>query len=293
VANEPAFGGSFIVKSQEIIAILGGRGMLGTDVAKTCRQHGFGVRVFDLPEFNITNTDQLKEAVDSADIIVNCAAYTNVDGAESEADIAYQVNAAAVGRLGELAAQADKWVLHVSTDFVFDGWSDAPYIETDAANPLNEYGRGKLAGEQLLADAGGRHCIVRTQWTYGCAGDNFPKKLIALAKSGRDIKVIDDQIGSPTATTEVAKALCDLLGKRCEGLFHFAAEGYVSRYDVAKFIFDRLSLDVKLAPCKTGDFAGPAQRPLNSRFDCSKIKMTLDEPIKPWQGPLEDFLRHL
>jgi len=279
--------------AEEIIAILGGRGMLGTDLAKACEQQGFGVRVLDLPQFDITNTDQLKEAVDSADVIVNCAAYTNVDGAESEADIAYQVNAAAVGRLGELAAQADKWVLHISTDFVFDGRSDAPYIEMDVANPLNEYGRTKLAGEQLLAGAAGRHCIVRVQWTYGRAGENFPTKLIALAKSGRDLKVIDDQTGSPTATTEVAKAICDLLGKRCEGLFHFAAEGYVSRYEMAKFIFDRLSLDVKLASCKTGDFASPAQRPLNSRFDCSKIKTVLDEPIKHWQGPLEDFLRHI
>ena len=279
--------------AKETIAILGGRGMLGTDLAKTCEQQGLGVRVFDLPEFDISNAEQLKEAIDSADAVINCAAYTNVDGAESEADVACQVNAVAVGRLGELAAEAGKWVLHVSTDFVFDGRSDSPYSETDAANPLNEYGRGKLAGEKLLSEAGGRGCIVRVQWTYGSAGNNFPKKLIALAKSGRDLKVIDDQIGSPTGTTEVAKAICDLLSKRCEGLFHLAADGYVSRYEMAKFMFDRLSLDVNLLPCKTGDFASPAQRPLNSRFDCSKIKAVLYEPIRPWQEPLEDFLRHL
>jgi len=279
--------------AKETIAILGGKGMLGTDLAKACEQQGFGVRVFDLPRFDITDAEQLKEAVDSADTIINCAAYTNVDGAESEADLAYQVNAAAVGRLGELACQADKWILHVSTDFIFDGRSDSPYIETDAANPLNEYGRTKLAGERLLAEAGDRHCIVRVQWTYGSAGENFPKKLIARAKSGQDIKVVDDQIGSPTATTEVAMAICDLVGKKPQGLFHFAAEGYASRYEMAKFMFDRLSPDVSLLPCKTGDFTSPAERPLNSRFDCSKIRVLLDDPIKPWQEPLEDFLRHL
>ncbi len=279
--------------AEKTITILGGRGMLGTDLAKTCEHQGFGVRVFDLPRFDITDAEQLKEAVDSADTIINCAAYTNVDGAESEADLAYKVNAAAVGRLGEMARRADRWVLHVSTDFVFDGESDAPYTETDAAKPINEYGRTKLAGERLLAEAGGRHCIVRVQWTYGSAGENFPKKLIARAKSGQDLKVVDDQTGSPTATTEVAGAICDLVGKKPHGLFHFAAEGYVSRYEMAKFMFDRLSLDVNLLPCKTGDFASLAERPLSSRFDCSKIKAVLDEPIRPWREPLEDFLRHL
>ncbi len=130
------------------------------------------------------------------------------------------------------------------------------------------------------------------QWTYGSAGENFPKKLIARAKSGQDIKVVDDQIGAPTATTEVAGAICDLVGKKPQGMFHFAAEGYVSRYEMAKFMFDRLLPDVSLLRCKTGDFASPAKRPLNSRFDCSKIRILLDDPIKPWQEPLEDFLRH-
>jgi len=279
--------------AKQTIAILGGNGMLGTDLAKTCELQGFAVRVFDLPRFDITDAEQLKEVVASADSIINCAAYTNVDGAESEADLAYQVNAVAVGRLGELACRADKWVLHVSTDFVFDGESDAPYRETDAAKAINEYGRTKLAGERLLAEAGGRACIVRVQWTYGSSGENFPTKLIARAKSGQDVKVVDDQIGSPTATTEVAKAICDLVGKKPQGLFHFAADGYVNRYEMAKFMFDRLSLDVSLLRCKTGDFASPAKRPLNSRFDCSKIKAVLDEPIGRWQEPLEGFLRHL
>ncbi len=275
------------------IAILGGRGMLGTDLTKICRQQGFNVEVFDLPEFDITNSHQLKEAVDTAKTIINCAAYTDVNGAESEAELAYQVNAEAVGRLGAFVKEADAWLLHISTDFVFDGKLDRPYLETDTPNPINEYGKTKLAGEQLLAQTGCRHCIIRVEWTYGSAGNNFISKLIQRATTDKELKVVDDQIGSPTATTEVAKVICELLRKKPTDLFHFASAGYVSRYEMAKFIFDKLSMDVNLLPCKTSDYVSAAARPLNSRFDCSNIQAFLDEPAEPWQGPLERFLRQL
>jgi len=275
------------------VAILGGRGMLGTDVANVCREEGFDVKVFDLPEFDVTNSRQLEEAVDSAKIIVNCAAYTDVDGAESESELAYQVNAEAVGRLGSLVKEANAWLLHVSTDFVFDGRSDRPYVETDPPNPINEYGKTKLAGEQLLGQSGCRHCIMRVEWTYGLAGNNFVTKIIQRAKTGGTIKVVDDQTGSPTATIEAARVICKLLRMRPEGLFHFASSGYVSRYEMTKFIFDKLSMDVNLLPCKTSDYITAAARPLNSRFDCSKIENLLGKPIETWQKPLERFLRQL
>ena len=277
------------------IAILGGRGMLGTDLAKICRRQGFNVEVFDLKEsnFDITNSHQLKEAVDTAKTIINCAAYTDVNGAESEAELAYQVNAEAVGRLGAFVKEADAWLLHISTDFVFDGKLDRPYLETDTPNPINEYGKTKLAGEQLLAPSGCRHCIIRVEWTYGSAGNNFVSKLIQRAKTDKELKVVDDQIGSPTATTEVAKVICELLRIKPTDLFHFASSGYVSRYEMAKFIFDKLSMDVNLLPCKTSDYVTAAERPLNSRFDCSKIQALIGEPVEPWQGPLERFLRQL
>ena len=282
-----------MVANDTRIAILGGKGMLGTDLADTCKRHDFEVKVFDLPEFDIKNSQQLKQAVDAADIIVNCAAYTNVDGAESEAELAYQVNAEAVGRLGAITKDADKWLLHISTDFVFDGRMNRPYVETDACNPVNEYGKSKLAGEKLLIESGCRHCIVRVEWTYGVHGDNFVKKIIKHAKTNQTMKVVDDQVGSPTATTEVAEVICKLLSKKPEGIFHFANAGYVSRYEMAKFIFDKLSMDVNLLPCKTSDFATAAVRPLNSRFDCSIIRNLLNEQIEPWQISLEHFLRKL
>lgn len=277
------------------IVLLGGRGMLGTDLERTLQQAGFGVEVFDLPDFDITDAGQLRTAVGRSDVIINCAAYTNVDGAESQAESAYDVNAAAVGRLGESAKGNDSYVVHISTDFVFDGRRSGPYVEQDAPNPLGAYGRTKYQGEQLLAAGGCRHCIIRVQWTYGAAGNNFVTKMIELSKTRKQLKVVDDQIGSPTATTEVAGAVCELLNrdKPPEGLYHFAATGQVSRYDQARFIFEKLGVDIDIKPCKTSDYASAAARPLNSRFNCEKIQRLLSEPIRDWQGPLEEFLERL
>lgn len=279
--------------AKQSVAILGGRGMLGTDLEKACRDRGHDVHVVDLPEFDVTNAQHVQSAVDQADTVVNCAAYTNVDGAETERDLARRVNAEAVGRLGRIAGQADKWILHVSTDFVFDGTLDRPYRETDEPNPISEYGRSKLAGERLLAQSGCDACIVRIEWTYGRHGNNFVKKLIQAAQTRAMLRVVDDQVGSPTATTEVARAICELIQMRPTGMFHFAGSGYASRYDMAKFIFDRVKPEVEIQPCKTSEYPSPAKRPLNSRFDCTKIVGVLGRPIDPWQGPLERFLEQL
>jgi len=275
------------------VAILGGRGMLGSDLAAACVRCGFEVRAYDLPDFDILNLGQVREAIDEADAVVNCAAYTNVDGAESQRELAHRVNGEAAGQMGRLAADSGKWVLHFGTDFVFDGELDRPYAETDAPNPINEYGRSKLAGERLLAQSGCSHCIVRLEWTYGTHGNNFVTKIIECARASGQLEVVNDQVGSPTATTEVAGVACRLLEQRVEGLFHFANSGYASRFDVAKYITEQLSLAAEVLPCRTSDYPSPARRPLNSRFDCSKIQALLGEPIRPWQESLASFLRHL
>lgn len=267
--------------------------MLGTDLAVACAAKGFVVRTYDLPEFDITDIEQVREAVSAADAVLNCAAYTNVDGAETHAELAHRVNAEAVGNLGALARDSGKWVLHFSTDFVFDGTLDRPYCESDVPNPINEYGRSKLEGERFLDESRCSHCTVRIEWTYGVRGNHFVTKLAQRARSGQPLMVVDDQIGSPTATTEVAAAACRLLEARTEGLFHFAGAGYVNRFELARFILGKLRLEVDVRPCSSSDFSAPAARPMNSRFDCRRIQALLDDPIAPWQGPLERFLRQL
>jgi len=280
-------------RDKPAIAVLGGRGMLGTDLVAACAAGGFDVCAYDLPEFDITDAEHLRGVVEASDAILNCAAYTDVDAAETHTALAHRVNAEAVGRLGELAAQYGRWVLHFSTDFVFDGTLDRPYVETDAPNPINEYGRSKLAGEERLAQSGCSHCLVRLEWTYGRHGSNFVTKTIEHAKAGQSLIVVEDQIGSPTPTTLVAHAACELLKQRVEGTFHLCSAGYVSRFGVAQFVFHRLGLDVDLKPCCSSEYLRPATRPLNSRFDCRKIQTLLKDPIEPWQQGIECFLRQL
>ena len=277
--------------ADENVVILGARGMLGSDVTAAFESCNISFTALDLPEFDITNDNDLIAAVKNAAAIVNCAAYTNVERAESEPLPAYRINADAVGRLGTFAKTAGLWVLQISTDFVFDGQLDRPYNEEDKPTPVNTYGRSKLAGEQLLVESGCQNCIMRTQWTYGRYGNNFVKKFIAAAKQKNRLRVVDDQTGSPTATTQAARAICSLVRNRTAGIFHFASAGYVSRYEMAKFIVEKLNLDVEVESCKSSEYKTEAKRPLSSRFDCSKIQKLLTEPIKPWQQPLENFLR--
>ena len=275
------------------IAVLGGKGMLGSDVVSLCHEQGREITVLDLPDFDITKASDVEESLYGTDLVVNCAAYTDVEKAESEPDLAFKVNTEGVGQLGAFAKKAGIWVLHISTDFVFDGRSEKPYVETDAPKAISSYGSTKLAGERLLVASGCSHCIMRLEWTYGRNGKNFVTKLIERAKLGETLRVVDDQRGAPTATTEATKVICKFLAKMPEGLFHFASSGYVSRFDMARFILDRLGISVDLQSCKSSDYVTAAERPLNSCFDCSKISEFLGEPIRPWQEPLEEFLRQL
>ncbi len=274
------------------IVVTGGRGMLGTDLALELRRAGFEPVPLDLPEFNLCDPEQLRRAVADADAVINCAAYTNVDKAESEPALAAAVNAAAPGELGRLAAAAGKYVLHISTDFVFDGSGDRPWRETDTPAPLSVYGATKLDGEHTLAASGCRHAVVRVQWTYGGNGNHFIKKLLERAKAGGDIKMVDDQVGAPTWTRDVSRALVKLLKGQTAGLYHYAAAGYASRLDVAAFVLRELGLERRLLPCQTADFPAPARRPLNSRFDCTALDTQLGPGFRrPWQEALREFIQ--
>lgn len=273
------------------LILLGANGMLGSDLTAEASHRGWTVVGLDLPAFDITHADHLRKAIPHGGLIVNCAAYTNVEKAEAEPPLAEKVNAEAVGMLGEIAQKTEASVLHISTDFVFDGTLARPYVETDAAHPLSAYGRSKWHGEQVLAASGCRHCIVRVEWTYGKHGINFIKKLLDAARAGKPLRVVDDQVGAPTATTEVAVALCDLIAKGMpQGVFHLAASGYTSRFEMTKFMFETLNMPVNLSPCKTSDFPSAAQRPLNSRFNCGKLESHLGRPMKPWQDVLTHYL---
>ncbi len=273
-----------------VLAILGGKGMLGSDLAKLAGPAGHKAVVFDLPEFNITRESDVRQAISQADIIVNCAAYTQVDKAETERDICRAVNTLAVASLAKFAKEHGKYLIHISTDFVFGDSSEKKLSEKDQPDPLGWYGSTKLEGEHFLQSSGCRHAIVRVEWTYGMNGVNFISKLLDAAAKSPKLKVVGDQFGSPTWTADVARAMLYLIGKQAEGLFHFAAEGYASRYEVAEFIMKEKKICKELASCASSDFPAPAKRPLNSRFDCSKIDGILDFKRPRWQDSMRKYL---
>jgi dTDP-4-dehydrorhamnose reductase len=251
-----------MIKSSEKIVLLGARGMLGSEVYSLFTDKN--ITALDLPEFDITNKSLLEKTIEGANIVINCAAYTDVEKAESQADLAFKVNAEAVGNLAELAGRNNAYVIHISTDFVFDGKKNTPYLETDPANPINAYGKSKLQGELLLTQKHNLFSIIRVQWTYGKSGNNFIAKLVSLSRQKNSLKVVDDQLGSPTWTLEAAKAIREFIVKKPQGLFHFAAAGSASRYEMAKFVFEKLKLNTEIVPCISSEFKTAAQRPLNS-----------------------------
>jgi dTDP-4-dehydrorhamnose reductase len=273
------------------IVLFGAKGMLGSEIYNLCAKDN--ITPLDLPDFDITNNNQLEQALQNANIVINCAAYTDVEKSESQTDLAFKVNAEAVGNLAKIAREKNIYVIHISTDFVFDGRKETPYLETDATGPINAYGKSKLAGEKLLIENHNLYAIIRVQWTYGKNGINFITKLISLSKQKDSLKVVDDQFGSPTWTQEAAKVIRQFIAKKPQGIFHYAAAGFASRYDVAKFAFEKLKISTPVVPCKSSEFKTTAARPASSRFCCDKIQSLLDKPIELWQKPLERFLKTL
>ncbi len=272
------------------IAILGARGMLGQDVAAAAARAGYHVHCYDHHHGDITDAVALAQIVENNDVVVNCAAFTAVDLAESKFEQSQRINAVGPGILGCLAAAAGKYVLHISTDFVFGENGGQPLCESDPVNPLNVYGRSKYLGERLLTQSGCRCGIIRVAWTYGRYGNNFISKILELAARLPELKVVDDQVGSPTATANVARAMLPFLEREITGLYHYTDRGYASRYEVACFIASCRNLEVKITPCASAEFNTPARRPLNSRFDCSKIDTVLDFQRPDWHEEVRRFL---
>ena len=276
-----------------IVGITGGKGMLGVDVADVLSRRGHSPLIFDLPEHDLTQDESLSELVDASEIIVNCAAYTNVDKAEKERSLCAAVNRDLPERLGAAAKIAGKRVIHISTDFVFgDGGNDSLNEESRVA-PLNVYGKTKLEGERSLVASGCDSVIIRIEWTFGSNGANFITKIADLARSLDELKVVVDQVGSPTPTTAVARAIADFVENDATGIYHFAANGYASRCEVAKMIVSELELDASVLPCSSDDFSTPAVRPRNSRFDCSKIDGILTFERPHWKTALKKFIKEM
>ncbi len=295
-------------KTQPKIALLGASGMLARKVREKASAAGYTVALYDLPQFDMTDQAQvLQEMVRlKPDVIINCAAFTNVDGCETEQELANRVNGVAVGYLAEAAKAVDATLVHISTDYVFDGEKKTPYIEEDKTNPKSVYGHSKLLGEQAILSSGLKEFfIVRTSWLYGPGGNNFVETILRLAGEREELKIVADQVGSPTYTGDLANAVFNLLGISTSpqspatspyGTYHFANEGICSWYEFACEIVSLAKaqgLPIKsqrILPIRTEEYPLPACRPAYSVFSKEKYQLATGAEIPAWQDSLTYYL---
>ena len=288
------------------IALIGANGMLAGMIRERAPQD-CNFHLFDLPDFDLNARHQVVDMMSSLspDVIINCAAFTNVDGAETEHDLAMSVNGTAVGFLVEAAQAVDATLIHISTDYVFDGQATTPYVENDVPNPQSVYGKTKLAGEQAIINSDlEKYFIVRTSWLYGPGGNNFVETILRLAAEREELRIISDQVGSPTYTADLADAIFSLLSASTSpqppapspyGIYHFANESSCSWYEFACAIVEEaqkcaLSLKVqKIHPIATEDYPLPAKRPANSVFDKLKYKSAAGVAIPGWRDSLNAY----
>ena len=266
------------------VLITGAKGMLGQDLCPTLEDLGCFLIETDIDNLDITKKEDVEDFVSKAhpDLIIHLAAYTNVDRAEEEEEKAESINAVGTENVALAASKIDVPLIYISTDYVFDGTKNSPYLPTDPTNPINAYGRTKLKGEELVQKHCKKYYIARTSWLYGMYGKNFVDTMLSL-KDKEELKVVDDQWGTPTWTMDLAGAIMTLLNKPY-GIYHLSGGGKPTTwYNFAKTIFELSNLKVNLKPCTTEEFKRPANRPKYSVMDNNKM-------LRDWKLALKDYL---
>jgi dTDP-4-dehydrorhamnose reductase len=271
------------------VLVTGAGGMLGRDVVLAAGNAGHDVVGFGHTELDITDADALaaKFGLERPDVVINCAAWTDVDGAEEAEEEATAVNGSAAGNVAAAAAEVGASIVYVSSDYVFDGSKGAPYVETDQPAPLSAYGRSKLAGEEATAAANKRHFVVRSSWLFGIGGSNFVETMLRLASTQNEVLVVRDQIGSPTYTWHLAYGIVRLIEGIEFGIHHMAAGGSCSWYDFAREIFDQAKVECLVLSATTDMLGRPAPRPPFSALE-SRREHAIELP--PWRDGLSAYL---
>ena len=289
------------------IAVTGQHGQVARALAEVAGRHGHEVVLLGRPGLNLADPPTVLPAIRAArpGAVINAAAYTAVDKAESEPEVALAVNGAGAGAVAAAAAELGLPVLQVSTDYVFDGSKLDPYVEEDAVAPLGAYGRSKLAGERAVAEANPRHAVLRTAWVYAPYGSNFVRTMLRIAGTKPEVNVVADQRGCPTSALDVAATLLAVAARMAEdrdnrdltGVFHMAARGEAVWADVAEAVF--AASRAKGGPSAivrritTAEFPTQATRPPNSRLGCAKLERVYGLRLPEWRGPLERTVSRL
>jgi len=274
--------------------VTGGNGQLAQSLKDVVNhQDELDVDFQDLPDLDITNKQQLESyfSNNELDYCINCAAYTAVDLAEEQSELAYAVNAEGPKNIAMLCLKYNIKLIHISTDFVFDGQQRTPYLETDAPNPLSVYGASKLQGERSIQETTEAYFIVRTSWLYSEYGKNFIKTMLSLSETLNEISVVSDQIGSPTYAGDLAEVLIQIVlsSSTNYGVYHYSNSGTISWYDFAVEIFKQFGKTIEVKPIKTKDYPTAAKRPKYSVLDTTKIKNNFDYTINDWQESLKNI----
>jgi dTDP-4-dehydrorhamnose reductase len=272
------------------LLVTGAAGMLGLDVCDAASAAGHDAIGFSRAELDVSDQAAVASAVGDArpDAVVNCAAYTNVDGAETEEALAVAVNALGAGSVASAASAVGAWTIHISTDYVFDGTKPEPYVESDPVNPMSAYGRSKLAGERAVAGAApASHTIVRSSWLFGAHGPCFPATILRLAQERDELTVVDDQVGCPTFTGHLATALVKLAEEpRVSGTLHVAAAQQCSWHEFAREIVRSAGLECEVRPGNTADLGRPAPRPAYSVLRSRRGAPELPD----WRAGLAEYM---
>jgi dTDP-4-dehydrorhamnose reductase len=275
--------------------IFGAAGMLGTDLCATAPR-GAALVALDIADADITDRTQVASALHDArpDWVINAAAYTAVDRAETEREVAVAVNGVAPGYIAEEAARRGIAVVHFSTDYVFAGTATSPYDEDDPVAPVNAYGESKLRGETAVLASGAHALVLRTQWLFGRAGKSFPRTMWERATDGLPTRVVNDQVGRPTYTRDLAVATWQLVEQRVAGIVHATNGGTPTTwFDFAHEVFARAGADGLLSPCTTADYPTPARRPSYSVLRTERLERLLSGPLPDWRDGLARFLGEL
>jgi dTDP-4-dehydrorhamnose reductase len=277
-----------------IILLLGYEGMLGSELFSLLKPD-HEVIGKDIQDFDICSGEDCRRLVKdiSPDVVINAAAYTDVDGCETNRDKCFAVNAEGVKNLALACREGDVEIVHFSTDYVFAGEGSKPYGEEDVCRPLNAYGESKLTGERYLRELSRNFLLIRTAWLYGPRGKNFVKTILEKAATVRTLKVVDDQIGSPTYTCDLAAAVQRLVEDRARGIFHITNEGSCSWYEFARAILEEAGLrGAEVLPIKTEELPRPAKRPCFSVLAGRKFCEATGITMRPWRMALRDFLHN-
>ena len=249
----------------------------------------------DVEEMDILNKDEVNATVAGfkPDLIINCAAFTNVDACESQADLAMKLNADGPQNLAEVAKQYGARIVHISTDYVFSGKDPAPKVESDQPEPQSVYGKTKLQGELKVAAACTEYYIVRTAWLYGAVGNNFVQTMLKLARENGFIKVVNDQYGNPTNANDLAYEILKIALTDSYGIWHCTNEGTCSWFDFASAIVDLADIPCEKNPCSTEEFVRPAPRPAYSSLENTRLQTTIGNEMRPWKDALTTYLEKL